>query len=152
MHCQSNRERELISRPELRQTDRHAHEVKADATETAVTGHLRPTGRRWPVTTISVSSAFADSARLSVCRNSGRESECAISADSVLFSGSVAKACAKVFRSHAHSIAHFQAFSGGYLQAGSLAASTARRKMAHCRETYSNCLQSTCYGCVACSQ
>jgi len=148
VHCQSNRERELISRPELRQTDRHAHEVKADATETAVTGHLRPTGRRWPVTTISVSAAFAESAR----RNSGREGERTISADSVLFSGSVTKACAKVLRSHAHSPAPFQAFSGGYLQAGSLAACTARRQMTQCREAYSNCLQSTCYGCVACSQ
>jgi len=58
--------------------------------------------RRWPVTAISVSSAFAESACRSVCHNSGRESERAISADSVLFSGSVAKACAKVLRSHAH--------------------------------------------------
>ena len=94
MHCQSDRERELISRPILRQTDRHADSAKADATETAVTGHLRPTGRRWPVTAISVSSAFAESARRSVCcRNSGREGERAISADtdSGLFSGSVAK-------------------------------------------------------------
>jgi len=89
--CQGDRERELISRPELRQTDRHADEAKADATETAVTGHLRPTGRRWPVTAISVSSAFASSARWTVCRNSGRESERAISAYSGLFSGSVAK-------------------------------------------------------------
>jgi len=40
VHCQSDRHRELISRPELRQTDRHADEAKADATETAVTGHL----------------------------------------------------------------------------------------------------------------
>ena len=103
MHCQSDRERELISRPELRQTDRHADEAKADATETAVTGHLKPTGRRSPVTAISVSSAFAESARRSVCRNSGREGERAISADSALFSGSVAKPCAKVLRSHAYS-------------------------------------------------
>ena len=92
----SERSRErMISRPELRQTDRHADEAKADATETAVTGHVRPTGRRWPVTAISVglSSAFVESARRSVCRNSGREGERAISADSVLFSDSVAKSC-----------------------------------------------------------
>jgi len=89
--CQGDRACELISRPELRQTDRHADEAKTDATETAVTGHLRPTGRRWPVTAISVSSAFAESARRSVCRNSGREGERAIWPDSVLFSGSVAK-------------------------------------------------------------
>jgi len=38
--CQGDRERELIPRPELRQTDRHADEAKTDATETAVTGHL----------------------------------------------------------------------------------------------------------------
>jgi len=91
VHCQSDRERELISRQELRQTDRHADEAKADASETVVTGHLRPTGRRWPVTAISVSSAFAESARRSVCRNSGREGDLPISADSVLFSGIVAK-------------------------------------------------------------
>jgi len=36
----------------------------------------------------------------------------------------------------------FQAFSGGYLQASSLAASTAGRLMAQCREAYSNCVQS----------
>jgi len=135
VHCQSDRERELISRPVLRQTDQHADETKADATETAVTGHLRPTGRRWPVTAISESSTFDESARRSVCRNSGRETERAISADSVLFSGSVAKPCAKVLRSHAHSPAHFQAISG----AGSLAASMARGQMAQCRETYCNC-------------
>ena len=102
MHCQIDRERELISRPELRQTDRHADEAKTDATETAVTGHLRPTGRRWPVAS-SESSTFDESARRSVCRNSGRESERAIWPDRVLFSGSVAKPCAKVLRSHAHS-------------------------------------------------
>ena len=39
---QGDRACELISRPELRQTDRHADEAKTDATETAVTGHLRP--------------------------------------------------------------------------------------------------------------
>jgi len=135
VHCQSDRERELISKPELRQTDRHADEAKADARETAVTGHLRPTGRRWPVTAISASSAFAESARRSVCRNSGRESERAVSSDSVLFSGSVTKPCAKVLRSHAHSPAPFQEFSG----AGSLGASTARGQMAQCRKTYCNC-------------
>ena len=48
--------------------------------------------------------------------------------------------------------APFQAFSRGYLQAGSVAASTARRQMAQSREAYANCLQSTCYGCVACSE
>ena len=89
--CQGDKACELISRPELRQTDRHADEAKTDATETAVTGHLRPTGRRWPVAAISVSSAFAESARRSVCRNSGREGERAIWPDSVLFSGSVSK-------------------------------------------------------------
>ena len=78
-----------------------------------VTGHLRPTGRRWPVTAISVSSAFAESARRSICRNSGREGERAISADSGLFSGSVAKSCGNLLRSHAHWPAPFQAFSGG---------------------------------------
>jgi len=69
----SDRERELISRPELRQTDRHADEAKADDTETVVTGHLRPVGLRWPVTAVSVASAFASSACRSVCRNSGLE-------------------------------------------------------------------------------
>jgi len=39
-----------------------------------------------------------------------------------------------------------------YLQAGSLAASTARRQMAQCREAYCNYLHSTCYGCVTCSE
>ena len=62
--CQGDRACELISRPELRQTDRHADEAKTDATETAVTGHLRPTGRRWPVTAISVSSAGLEKIRI----------------------------------------------------------------------------------------
>jgi len=47
--CQGDRACELISRP-LRQTDRHTDEAKTDATETAVTGHLRPTpdeGQTW---------------------------------------------------------------------------------------------------------
>ena len=44
-----------------------------------------------------VASAVAKSARRSVCRNSGRESEHAISADSGVFSGSVAKLCANLF-------------------------------------------------------
>jgi len=59
VHCQSDRERELISRPELRQTDRRADSAKADDTEMAVTGHFRPVGLRWPVTAVSVASAFA---------------------------------------------------------------------------------------------
>jgi len=65
------------------------------------------------VTAISVASAFAESARRSICRNSGREGERAISADSGLFSGSVAKSCGNLLRSHAHWPAPFQAFSGG---------------------------------------
>jgi len=44
-----------------------------------------------------VASAVAESARRSVCRNSGRESERAISADSGVFSGSVAKSSANLF-------------------------------------------------------
>jgi len=143
VHCQSDRERELISRPELRQTDRHADEVKADATETAVTGHLRPTGRRWPVTAISVSSAFAEYARRSVCRKSGREGERAISADSVLFSGIVAKSCGNLLRSHAHSPAPFQAFSGA-CQHGTSPNGTVSGSV------FEKLLQSTWHGCVAC--
>ena len=61
------------SRPELRQTDRRADSAKADDTEMAVTGHLRPVGLRWPVAAVSVESVFALSACRSVCRNSGLE-------------------------------------------------------------------------------
>ena len=40
MQCQADRARELISRRESRQPDRHADEATADATDTAVTGYL----------------------------------------------------------------------------------------------------------------
>jgi len=41
VHCQTDRVRELISRREMRPTDQHADEAKADDTDRAVTGHLR---------------------------------------------------------------------------------------------------------------
>ena len=42
VHCQADRARELTSRRELPQNDRHADEATADARDIAVTGHLRP--------------------------------------------------------------------------------------------------------------
>ena len=97
--CQGDRACELISRPELRQTDRRADEAKTDDTEmAAVTGHLRPVGLRWPVTAVSVASA---SPRLHVGQFVAilvsKSARALYRSDSALFSGSVAKSCANLY-------------------------------------------------------
>jgi len=60
--------------------------------------------------------------------------------------------CPNVLRSHAHSPPLLLLSAEATCKPASLAASTARCQMAQCREVYWNCLQSTCYGCVACSE
>jgi len=124
VHCQSDRERELISRPELRPSDRHADEEKADATETAVTGHLRPT---FPYRPPSPSLHVGQFVAILVEKASTRYRL------TVDYSPAV-------WRNRA--VTYLEATPTGPTLFGRSAevASTARREIGQCREAYSKCL------------